>query len=283
MLPQTLFITPSGEFGCAFRSGEIPAGARFASDWKAKDHVHAEARFFPDAKTVRRRANTRTAVDGDTGIAQFDPETGGALFSQVVVDPGDMAWQGEIVLPDDDDVARRLLGVLEAGCVGLGKTKAVLSGTVSKACPPSVVEQDGPWIITLQTPCVMVSQGLMKGGASRADVEAAYQAYFSSLGFNLKRHAASQILRGGFQALAFKQCDDRYLPWLLTAAGSAFELEPNDSKSAVELSGYLETGLPPAGGYSECWQKMPFLPQQGFGAIRLESALIGLPVSGEVT
>lgn len=192
------------------------------------------------------------------------------------------AWQTVFDLSKVDAIDRPALitglnAAFAAGLFPLGKTKAVASVAALSApvaTPALAIKALAALIVlTLQTPALLTAKGAVGTGANSGSLHAAYAEYFGIHGFTLSHFYARQTLRGGgYQQRRF-QGTQAYAPWLLTDAGSVFVLTVTDAARANEalttLTLWQSTGLPVASGWPAKWNTNPYLPENGFGEVRL--------------
>lgn len=255
----------------------------FEADWKDGERADAHVAFGIPAVQPARDVRVRTAFDSEKGIALYDQESeAGQLFVYSAVVPTHHVWVSRWAMPEDADPS--LLAVLRrrlaAGLPGIGKTRAVAAAEVhplpQDLLSVPALPKEG-WSVTLESDALINDLGALRDGRELA---ADYAAYWEEQGFTLVRFFARQRLAGGYQALRYPQRDDRYEPYLLTCAGSAFLLMPGSGASPEEarrtLGTLVRSGLPLAGAVARPgWRHCPFVPQNGFGAIA--AAAPGLP------
>jgi len=251
---------------------------KFQTDWKGSLTDTARKEFgWPDPGP-KTEARTRTAIDYGQGAARWDDTTEtGQLFTEIAVVPYHHRWIGRLAMPAGTDPAgiTQLIACLAEGVPRVGKTEAIvnLDGPPRQLEDPALPTRplaDGRkgWIVVLQTDALINDLGALR--ASNGDIEADYQAYWSDRGFDLIDWYAAQRLYGGYLAKRYPQHPDRYDPYLLTKAGSAFLLAATAANAdpEAELRTFLRFGLPLAKPYQGLnWQTCPFLRENGFGAI----------------
>lgn len=245
----------------------------FATDWKSGEREAILTHLGLSQPSLRRDARTRTAIDGKTGTAAYDPETEtGALFSYSAIRPEGHRWVSRWLIPDDVDSASvaALLALLGRGLPGVGKTRAIaMAASVTPVgAPPPEPLPGGLWAFTLQTDAAL-------GDGEFSD----YRTYWHRLRFTLVRHFAEQRLAGGYQALRYPAKPDGYAPYVLTRAGSVFLVKGGDADRVAEL---LSDGLPPVTPFDERdWRAFPFGRENGFGAVRLNAVDHAALLKGE--
>lgn len=241
--------------------GGIP---KFQIDWKDKDWKLATDQSWFRPGQLASYVRTRTAVGADN-VAEESK-----LFSQRMIATHDgqkqQIWNSAFVLPAGSDP--ELQGKLEAlasflkqhGILRIGKTAAPVAVAVDGWRDQTLTHAD-TYRITLQTPAWMIPRSALKDGAR--DAKALYAAYFNALGGTLIDFVALQDWSGGPRIV---KKDQPYYPWLLTRAGSVFIVE---GLKAETLAGWQRTGLPLPDN-TQCWTTCPFVPENGFGEIRVE-------------
>jgi hypothetical protein len=253
----------------------------FTPDWKPALRQHI-ASLYGHSAIDDYEIRTRTAVRPDGVVDE------GRLFSYAAVKPGDLVWKGLLLRGTaTPDQFRNLLEALPHSLRGIGKTKASARLSVNAAekhdiTLPSptcfVLETDA----AMHTPASATSHSDMVNHADR--LKRQYEDYFSAA-INAHRGGldeiepsqidiqlfASQRRAGGYLAMRFPPIDGEYRPWILTQAGSVFRLTLPDSHRHI-VAHFVEHGLPPHPGLSagrHDWRGNPFVPENGYGEIRL--------------
>jgi hypothetical protein len=212
---------------------------------------------------------TRTKIDPDTGSAAFENDAG-QLFSYAAVKAGQHLWRGRLFIPDgvDPALAKEVVGLLETGIVGLGKTGALIQATIgSKGPVPPNPSPERPYALMLATPALLNDLDALRGGRSLFDD---YACYWRGVGYELKCFFARQELVGGYLALRYPPRQGVCEPYFVTEPGSVFLVEPMDG--AVSLQDLLTFGLKPNAAFAgRDWRTCPFLPTSGFGQVVLDA------------
>jgi hypothetical protein len=246
---------------------------RFAPDWKATDYEEVGRRYYVDG-SVPRHVRTRAAIQGNN--VPID----GKLFSQRLIATNAHVWKSAFALPDDaHEEQRRQLGALMAllrrvGLPRIGKTAVPAQLDWFEQCAeelPMRPATDGVQIV-LQTPAWMIpAEWLLgeDGNPAIVELEDLYERYFSEVaGCQLIDFMALERWSGGSRFVGrLSQFADRYYPWLLTRAGSVFVL---NGVSETMLDQWRRCGLPLPGACD--WETCPFVPENGFGEIRIDDA-----------
>ena len=254
----------------------------------------------------------RTAVDTATGRAReselfayrgFRPEKH-RWHCTITLNDHD----GEV-----DDQQRQLLwaqlaAVLESGWMSFGKTKARGTAKVSTDPVPSKpspvkIGQHECFVVSLQSPALMLDprQSCKTLNPTIDEVDELYDAYWQDVSRQLFRHRrshrfAGNELIGGYQAYRYRfQPDPKghpptspktqrelpYNPSLLTSAGSVFVLQfdsADSNKAEDKIREWLRYGLPLPSwakqAYGETFATNPFLPQNGYGEIRVNHKIV---------
>lgn len=250
------------------KDGERTLVLSFAPDFKGDDdRIRADLGLAKGGLAYDVR--TRTKIDEGTGVAAYDRAAeAGQLFSYAAVKSKDHVWVGRIVLPEGADPAlvADIVGLLETGIVGLGKTGAML-GAVFGQPTAATATPAPPYALTLMTPAVLNDLEALNAHRSLFDD---YGAYWRALGYRLVRFFAAQELEGGYVALRYPPRPGSCSSYLLTQPGSVFLVEPEEAATPiVEL---LTFGLPPNGWLKNpTWRTTPFLRENGFGEVRLNA------------
>lgn len=260
----------------------------FAIDWKSDTRQKADT--LRGWAEPARELRVRTAIDGETRRAKD-----GQLFAQERVVPTAFVWHGRIDLGavsarERAQVERELRTLLVHGLRGLGKTKAHAAVELRDARPdgdylPSQSADTGPWVVTLQTPALLLNASDLSETSGERELRAAYEAAFADLGassLRLVRYFASQRLAGGFYLHRRFHAGERYRPYLLTEPGSVFVLEASTAAHAAQardcIAGWQQHGLPlPASLGKLTWRSCPYVPENGYGEVRVNLKLSRVP------
>lgn len=262
-LPLSLSITSDAIF-CNLDGQTRPGFHKFQGDWKnAEKNVRKALGEGWERPEIRYSGRSRTAIDTASLTSRFEVgkdghEGTGQLFSQMSIVPDGLIWCGTINAPDNPELLGQLLGLLKVGLPGLGKTGAILKGT-AHATETTTPPTDTLNLTLTSDACLFKPQD-----ASNADVGKLYRTYFETLGFDLVHFFARQVLKGGYVALRYPAIANKYIPWVLTGAGSVFRVKPTNGADIADI---LANGLPPAKGLSDDWREFPFLRENGFGHV----------------
>ncbi len=298
--PLTTVVAADNIYDIALRprpgliNGKAPA---FTADWKWKDYQAVRQRFgWPSDLVTKLRV--RTAIDIDHRRAK-DSE----LFAMELLVPDEHEWLcrvdfTDVPTNDRSMVVNQLKTLLNYGLVGLGKTKVSVTVKISNApvpgrkslIEPLAIQYNGKvlpvWIVTLQTETLMINPKKIAGPelCTAENLQKQYEEYWAGVSPGVQLHTfyAAQSLRGRYLTHRF-QADKPYNPYLLTQAGSVFLLtaQEDDIREAGNILAALqEDGLPlpanwPAELYGQSagtkptWQECPWLPENGFGEIKV--------------
>jgi hypothetical protein len=255
----------------------------FKVDWKGTP-AQLPARY--NLPEIEFHSVTCTAIDEE--LLRADE---GRLYSFRMIKPAEnLFWLSRIQFPQDlsSEAKQALLSeLLQVNALALryiGKRQSCVA--VSEAVPfykesePCGQTNTSHFAVTLQTPALMVNPEVMAkdAGAIFDDhvyLQTQYEAFWNKhFGTNavLKRFFASQELRGGYLGMRFHQ--SAYRPFYLTSAGSTFVFELKNSEVWTRLNALCRTGLPvPEWAVSSddrpFWLRCPFVPQNGYGEIRV--------------
>jgi CRISPR/Cas system CSM-associated protein Csm3 (group 7 of RAMP superfamily) len=279
-------------FGDALRvpdgRGATLAGrpALFAGDWKegwADDEELRRALGRPKYEDPLSLARTHTEIKD--GVAKDEALFTGIARSVRRRDGRDRAWLldvdlGGIAEGEIRDCAVRLVTILlEDGLDNIGKTGAratfELTQGVTPPRPAPIHDESNRYAIVLATPALMLDPARLCGsdGTWRQEPRKAYEAYWSALLPDSRLHGffARQRLAGGYLARRRRLYGpERYFPFLVTEAGSVFEIETGDRPRLEKLWRY---GLPPAAMHDDGkrlkldWKNCPYLPENGYGRL----------------
>lgn len=245
-------------------------------------------RFGSERPMTRRAGRTRTAVSKE-GIAESR-----RLFTGVAVDPGELVWRSEIHFPKtvrDDPGRADFLLHLHGGLDGIGKTKARAVVSISPFDPGTRPEFDAPspggngrdWRVTVQTDALMHGPSVFEDGlAGAAALEASCLAYWrdaiaawaETTGVALDvsgvavRSMTAQKLACGYFSVRYPPIAGIYCPYLLTEPGSTFVVTA-PSEAAGFFAEIALCGLPLPAGVVHDWRTCPFVPENGYGEVRV--------------
>jgi hypothetical protein len=277
--------------GPGLLQGRAPA---FQIDWKTKawDQAHALVGWAEPARELR----VRTKIDGQTRRA-----ADGQLFAYEMVVPTGFTWHARVdlgAITDDAErsqAARELIDLLRAGLVGLGKTKVSADVSVGLALPDHVASDElrPPYVVSLQTATLLCDGRRLNETSAAADLHGLYaEAWHDVSGgtLTLTRYFARQRLAGGRYLHHRFRASENYHPLLLTEPGSVFVLEPvlgMETDAARWLTEALTRGVPlPSwartdSGQPWTWRECPYVPENGFGELRVNLALHQAPAGFE--
>ncbi len=253
--------------------------AQFAGDWKDAWFGGAYSLLgCPDGEEPPALARTRTSISAETGTAKD-----GALFTAIarsVVRPdgSPRTWLVEVDFGKvaDKALARQFASILRnEGLDRIGKTEAHAVFTdaaeASFAEPRPILGTANRFAIVLTTPALMLDAAVLCDDMGRwiSSPETAYGEYWQSVlpGATLHSFFAAQRFTGGYLARRRRPYGpDRYFPFLLTDAGSVFDLEVKDMGVLAEL---LRYGLRPPliNGKAVTWRTCPYMPENGYGRV----------------
>ncbi|CAH0343037.1 RAMP superfamily CRISPR-associated protein [Rhizobium sp. CECT 9324] len=259
----------------------------FQPDWKDDNIAVASMKTqLNDRYEEQRHVRTRTAISKNGTAAT------GQLFTYSSVIPGEYVWKGIIRRGSASRKAfLALLCCLPERLEAFGKTRTGASLTIAPLATKSRLTAKGRVRIVLETAACLHTPADLHGFSDVTDpserLRRQYQAYFA----NALRQAgvqdapsfeddslqllffAQQRRVGGYLAARYPVTDEGYYPWLLTVEGSAFEFVlPDGYEQALQT--FLAAGLPlPVGfsGHRRRWQGNPFVPENGYGEIRMMS------------
>ncbi|SNY91605.1 CRISPR/Cas system CSM-associated protein Csm3, group 7 of RAMP superfamily [Cohaesibacter sp. ES.047] len=257
----------------------------FAMDWKeGSKPFELRSQSYPRSFDASYHVRTHTAIN-DSGTADT-----GKLFTFAAVEPKDFVWKGRISKGAlNDDEFAELLRALPGRLLGIGKTRVSASLSIQPVEPISD-RISGEVIMVLETDaCLHTPNDLFAFGDEPAEeqLRLQYQAYlagalrdrtgnsivFSDEDLNLKFYASQRRL-GGYLSARYAPTDDGYYPWLVTNAGSVFRFVVPEG-CEVALESFVSCGLPVPAGFDTArkhWQGNPFVPENGFGEVRMSSA-----------
>jgi hypothetical protein len=265
----------------------------FQPDWKDWTKVNTDFGW----PKVRKELRVRTAIDATARRAKT-----GNLFAYETVVPDGLEWYCEVsfqalTCATAAQARAQLLDLLRFGLRGVGKTKATLRAELAEPPAPKVASlsgaQNGAYILSLQTPALLVPPTALRGSRDPEHLLNAYRSVFDDLSHHalrLENLFASQFLQGGLYLHRRFQDEHHYQPYALTAAGSVFVfriVDGQEQRASEFVNQWWESGLPvPAwavrefarnGGDGAHWKNNPFVPENGFGevAVNLETHFQG--------
>lgn len=261
--------------------GEVPPvkePVAYQPDWK---HAHN-----PETIRTEKLSRTRVKIDAERGAADD-----GNLFTQVAVSPfvggKPVHWQAEITWLDDatsDEEAH-----LAAFCAALqklrniGKNNAIMEDSQHSDLSGNSVELTGDQVrIVLTTPHLMLHCTAMENEGEFHEALGDYWKSVCGSGLALAWSDGApnvftmQTLAGGEVMRKFPGMDGQTVePFVLMDAGSIFVLDVRDAvKATTTLAEWRRFGLPPGLHFGpEDWDKCPYLPENGYGAVAINPPL----------
>ena len=259
----------------------------FAIDWKDKERkaVKKDLSGIGIIASPPRIMRVRTAMNEEKRRADE-----GRLFAYEMIDPQYYVWHGRVDLtkvPEEKRAAVRsqLEALFNFDLRYLGKTKVdvEVKSTVAPlvAVPPQI--EDNLWVVTLQTPALMLEPDASLNDAlvDESILFKKYNKFWDEVSVNtleLVRFFAQQRLLGGYLHYRFQKSKP-YNSFLVTTEQSVFVLRPKGSGSK-DAEKFLETcisqGLSlPAWAkdegkyYGDSWKTCPFVAENGFGEIAI--------------
>ena len=253
----------------------------FSIDWKEADYKAVEDELCgpPFPPTILR---VRTAMDWNTRRPRE-----AKLFAYEMIDPQYFVWHSRVditKMPENNRAAVRsqLEALFDFDLKYLGKTKADVE--VKAIDAPSItvpnLTEDGFWVVTLQTPALMVKPDVSFNEAlvDETILPKKYSRFWEEISQNtleLVRFFAQQRLLGGYLHYRFQRSKP-YNPFLVTTEQSVFVMKPRPGKQD-EAKEFLLTcrcqGIPlPEWAkveYGDSWETCPFVPENGFGEIAI--------------
>ena len=179
-----------------------------------------------------------------------------------------------------------LLSEFAGTSFGLGKTKAAMDWRPAPLRrSPTAAKHASGWRVVLQTPACLHGPHATRSSerepvtALRADYEAYWYDVLDGTG-RLVEFMAQQRLVGGYIARRYPVADGAgYEPYLLTEPGSIFLIEaagPHaEDDMAARLAAFAVAGIPLGSAWPEDrrnWRRHPFLPEAGWGEVRISDS-----------
>ena len=272
-LPLSLYLEKredgSSKLFCALQRPPGDSGqVFFQPDWKGADRTRALRALGLARARPGYSGRTRTAIDSASSTALHDEDEGGALFSQIAINPEGYNWVGEMILPEAPELQKLFLTHLQTGCFGVGKTKATLRVENVEDVAEADEVRGSAVTLALKSDAVLLRPADLETGGLRT----AYAQYFSDLGLELEDFYATQSLKGDYLALRYPEQPGMYTPWIVTEAGSVFQLAINTDAGRENLKSILQKGLPPKHDAGSDWRVFPFGRENGFGHVASDAA-----------
>ncbi|MCB1088977.1 MAG: hypothetical protein KDM63_18220, partial [Verrucomicrobiae bacterium] len=236
--------------------GEDFVSPAFQPDWKPStwSKIGSQIGFVEPHRELR----VRTAIDSNLRISHRGDDTGGGkLFALELVHPWrrgaddqvePLVWRTSIDLGQIPETDRRAVAEQLASLLPhlsyVGKTKVPCEVTGSgRAASSGATEVGETAVLMLDTPALLADprfqsvEGVRESGAlSAGEMWLLYRDAWSDLSggsLELIHHFARQRLRGGNHLALRRQAQRRYVPWLLTDAGSVFTFAVRDAVEAA--------------------------------------------------
>ena len=274
--------------------------ASFQGDWKARwGEEWSSAGHTSPELDVDVQTRTRVAIDPKRGAAED-----GRLFSTRAVVPEhdgkpidwvcEISWPGAATGPEFD-LFRECLGQFESGLFTLGKSNAGFRAQVTALGPRSALTSALFYRVEIASVANVILPRHLDNEDSYAKAFDAYWraasggalslAWEDNTGLSAAPGDPSSepalFIKCGYRnddhARQFQDPNDP-LPFVVTLPGSVFYLAALKPEAASVLSGLVETGLPvpvwegqmPRTDIPVSFQDNPFVPENGYGAIRVE-------------
>lgn len=251
----------------------------FVFTGKSKDKEAFRKNFsmpeFPPNRVVRTHVSINENVDGqrnDIASRSFTAEDK-KLYSSSMLPVSECSWQLTVDASkiSDSKLAEQLLLAFTEEMDGIGKTAAVATFEPVQA-NEQVVNDGQVFDIMLMTPAVLFDP-IENDAATERSVAALYEAYFKEhLDADLVNFFARQTFAGQYPAVRRRPYGkSTYYPFVLTQKGAVFRIKLTSEQSREKLRDALAFGLPcpEIGGEPANWKRCPFVPENGYGAIRL--------------
>lgn len=245
-------------------------GVAHQGDWK--NEVWKRVREL----TNRPDADLDRQVRGRVGISDAGLAEKGKLFVVAPVETTGRNWRFVVDRCNADKAAfRRLLEVIDAGVVGIGRTGARMCVTSWKevvAAPPvasSLLRREDLFVVTLETGAMLTDPTCDL--AYSAQYAAALRVLAGSPDLELVDHFAQRRTIGGHLSHRYRRLPGRYLTSELTLPGSVFVLAGAGAKDFLTTATKRGLGAVQfVAGKAEIvtdWQITPFVAENGWGEI----------------
>lgn len=268
--------------------GASAEALRFQVDFKSK-HWDKLQSHFPSADSApeyTRVSRTRTAIA--PGHYTAKPSQ---LFNYQLIDGSGFKqvrphWITEITFCDlnkeELQSASAILGLLQSGCVRIGKMRArivVTSFQNDEFAQP--IQSSSDFRLKLATDALLLAEKDIESLRAGKSLSSIYQDKFqrmlgpfgAAIDWARFDHLAEHRWIGGAKVMRFIDYEEAYFPYLITKAGSVFRLPilPDARSEDLEeltntLSKWMKTGLPAQPGLGD-WKSCPFTPENGYGEL----------------
>jgi len=205
-------------------------------------------------------------------------------------------WITNITMPTlesadhQQQLAKEFMAAINQGWQYLGKRDATFNFSVHEPELEAFHEYfeelspetcEGQAIVVLQTDTLMFDgKALAENAVHFPDLQAAYKQFWDEVtesSCEMIRFFARQKFAGGYQAKNSFQLHEHYYPFVLTEAGSVFVLHIDKPEKAMSVLQKLrKNGLLLPSDITkwfspdkEQWQQCPFVPENGYGEIRI--------------
>lgn len=253
----------------------------FVGDWKPEDFDSFANRYVKHDRTDRQ-SRTRVSICAATGAGKE-----GLLFTDIMVAQAkggtQVTWKAAVHWPqglDQTPEAAVINGALSDGLFNIGSTAAITQAPQTTQATTLQSLTAGRVRMVLDSPHLML----------RVSDMTSQQTMFTAIATWFEHHSGGEIsidedgifaghtLAGGWQIKAFATFGaDIMEPFVLTEPGSVFVLNFT-AKGATILLDWARLGLPAGGDWNDAsldWQSCPYLPENGFGAIRVDPNVFG--------
>lgn len=289
-IPQSLFYVRTDEGYLVADAITAPAAGRgllFKGISKtpeqvasAKPEVIADFRemlglpAFSDKRLARTHVGINEDRDGmrlDLARRTFTAEDE-KLYSTSMVVTRSETWRLVVDASEvnDGEIALQLLNAFSGELDGIGRTAATASFYEARG-EDEILPDSSVIDILLSTPAVLFDP-IENGQTTARSLEELYASYFERvLGIKLVNFFARPVFAGQYPAIRRRPYGKAYYPFVQTKPGAVFRLSIPDDRARNSLAKALQFGLPvpDLGGQAVTWKTCPFVPENGYGQIRI--------------
>lgn len=274
-LPLPMSLVLKGETDLAdiagWSMGQAPLHRGKAADFlaSAKDERKIAAREKLGLPLVNadKLPRTHIAIDNDRLTAAENQ-----LYSTVAIATQGHLWRMTLDFSavDDREQAALIRAAVSGTIDGIGRTGA--TATLTEVDVPKFPEAGSEAILTLVTPALLFDGASDKGKTMAQRYAEYFQHHLD--GAVLENFFARRRMAGGYAATRYRAYGPAYFPFVLTEPGSVFRLSLKTPEARAAVTRSLRFGLPAAdlGGVSTNWQSCPYVPENGYGEVRLDLA-----------
>lgn len=267
---------------------------QFAIDWKNPEKLN-EKFGWAHCHTINKTRTqihkpTRTAEENKLYTFRYISPYKGDSDAKPCSNRPKVYWISNITLPEDSgELPNEFYRAIHSGWERLGKRNSRFHFDLQENhAEPALIQHDagvlveGRAIVNLQTDAFMFDPYAQTNLDNLHALYTEYWDYATGGTCRMSHFFARQSFSGGYTASMYRlHANNHYFPYLLTAAGSVFVLEPvkgKEGQARTALEKLRDRGLPLPKSiitkmndkniFTEtAWSVCPFVPENGFGEI----------------